>query len=141
MDTNWRWWFFLCAFSTCLYQATCDINIRLDSALYEFAPLPAKGQRGRHREKGERVTSLTKLVLDSTQSWHDICIDWYGGITKNVRLLSDTHLWYSSGEKPLPIRWVLVVDPEFNGNVLINLFICYRNVKKSSVTYFINCLV
>ena len=89
-------------------------RLRLDAALYEFAPSPIKGQRGRHREKGERFTSLKTLAADVTQPWRDACINWYGGITKNVRLLSGIHLWYSSGEKPLPIRWVLVVDPETN---------------------------
>lgn len=99
----------------CIKQhVTLVSRLRLDAALYEFAPLPMKGQRGRHREKGERVISLAKLALDSTQAWRDICIDWYGGVTKNVRLLSGCHLWYSSGEKPLSIQWVLVVDPETN---------------------------
>jgi len=28
--------------------------------------------------------------------------------------MSGVHLWYSPGEKPLPIRWVLVVDPDKN---------------------------
>jgi hypothetical protein len=37
-----------------------------------------------------------------------------GGDKKSVRLLSGIHLWYSSGEKPLPIRWVLVFDPDKN---------------------------
>lgn len=99
----------------CIKQrVTLVSRLRLDAALYKFAPLPAKRQLGRHREKGERVISLAKLALDSTQPWRNICIDWYGGVTKNIRLLSDTHLWYSPGEKPLPIRWVLVVDPDTN---------------------------
>ena len=33
---------------------------------------------------------------------------------KKSALLSGIHLWYSSGEKPLPIRWVLVIDPDTN---------------------------
>jgi hypothetical protein len=48
-------------------RVTLVSRLRLDTALYEFAPIPAKGQLGRHREKGERVTSLAKLALDSTQ--------------------------------------------------------------------------
>lgn len=31
---------------------------------------------------------------------------------EKVRLLSGVHVWYSSGEKPLLIRWVLVTDPD-----------------------------
>jgi hypothetical protein len=95
-------------------QATLVSRLRLDAALYEFAPSPAQGQRGRHREKGARFTALAKLATDMTQPWREACIDWYGGEKKNVHLLSGIHLWYSSGEKPLPIHWVLVVDPETN---------------------------
>jgi hypothetical protein len=89
-------------------------RLRLDSALYDFAPSPAKGQRGRHREKGVRFTALTKLATDFTRPWRDACIDWYGNEKKHVHLLSGINLWYSSGEKPLPIRWVLVTDPDTN---------------------------
>jgi hypothetical protein len=99
----------------CIKQnVTLVSRLRLDAALYEFAPSPVKGQRGRHREKGERYTALSKLVMDMTQPWREVCLNWYGGETKKVRLLSGVHLWYSSGEKPLPIRWVLVVDIETN---------------------------
>lgn len=99
----------------CIRQdVTLVSRLRLDAALYEFAPSPVQGQRGRHREKGARFTALSQLVMDMTQPWRDACINWYGGETKNVRLLSGIHLWYSAGEKPLPIRWVLVVDPETN---------------------------
>ena len=101
---------------TRLPQTKCTLvsRLRLDAALYEFAPSPVKGQRGRHREKGERFTSLKELATDMTQPWRDVGINWYGGEKKNVRMLSGIHLWYSSGEKPLPIRWVLVIDPDTN---------------------------
>jgi hypothetical protein len=99
----------------CIKQnVTLVSRLRLDAALYEFALSPAPGQRGRQREKGVRFTALSQLVRDMTQPWREACINWYGGETKKVRLLSGIHLWYSSGEKPLPIRWVLVVDPETN---------------------------
>jgi hypothetical protein len=38
-------------------------------------------------------------------------VPWYGGTTRGIRLLSDCCLWYTSGEPPVAIRWVLVVDP------------------------------
>jgi len=99
----------------CLKKSVTLVSrLRLDAALYDFAPSPVKGQRGRHREKGERVTSLLKLAVDRTQPWRQGCVNWYGGVIKNVSLLSGCHLWYSPGEKPLPIRWVLVIDSETN---------------------------
>lgn len=89
-------------------------RLRLDVALYELAPTPEKGQLGRRREKGKRFSSLKQLANDITQPWRDAIVTWYGGETKQVRILSGINLWYSSGEKPLLIRWVLVLDVEKN---------------------------
>jgi hypothetical protein len=41
-----------------------------------------------------------------------ITVPWYHGQRKTLRVLSDIALWHTSGITPLPIRWVLVVDPE-----------------------------
>lgn len=95
-------------------NVTLVSRLRLDVALYELAPSPGEGKRGRRREKGERIASLKQLATDLTQPWHDTEVTWYGGDTKQVRILSGINLWYSSGEKPLLIRWVLVLDIEQN---------------------------
>ena len=39
-------------------------------------------------------------------------VAWYGGRTRTVELTSHTALWYVSGKPPLPIRWVLLRDPQ-----------------------------
>jgi hypothetical protein len=89
-------------------------RLRLDVALYELAPDPGKGKLGRRREKGKRFTSLKQLATDLTQPWRDAQVTWYGGETKQVRMLSGINLWYSAGDKPLLLRWVLVFDVEKN---------------------------
>lgn len=89
-------------------------RLRLDVALYELGPTPAKGQRGRRREKGKRFSSLKQLANDPAQSWREATVNWYRGETKQVCILSDINLWYSPGEKPLLIRWVLVFDTDTN---------------------------
>jgi hypothetical protein len=96
------------------YNVTLLSRLRLDAALYEFPTQPPKGQRGRHRVKGQRAPSLQQLAIDASQPWQSVTLSWYGGKKKAVRLLSGIHLWYSSGEKPLPIRWVLVLTPDKN---------------------------
>jgi len=95
-------------------NVTLVSRLRLDVALYEAAPTPAKGQLGRRREKGKRFSSLKKIADDITQPWRDAIVTWYGGESKQVRILSGTNLWYTSGEKPLLVRWVLVLDVEKN---------------------------
>jgi hypothetical protein len=89
-------------------------RLRLDAALYDLPPLPTKGQRGRHREKGARVTSLKELATDMSQVWQEIEVTWYGNEKKTVRILTGINLWYSAGEKPLLIRWVLVIQTRTN---------------------------
>jgi hypothetical protein len=93
-------------------NVTLVSRLRLDAALYDLPPTPAKHQRGRHREKGERVASLKQIAKDTAQAWHDVEVIWYGGEKKMVKTLTAINLWYSPGEKPLPLRWVLVAHPE-----------------------------
>src|SRR3989338_413594 len=60
-------------------NVTLVSRLRLDAALYSFAPTPEKGQLGRHREKGGRLLSLKKLANDLTQAWTEVTVNWYGG--------------------------------------------------------------
>ena len=39
---------------------------------------------------------------------------WYNGATRTVELTSQTAVWYRSGKPPVPLRWVLVRDPQAN---------------------------
>jgi len=98
-----------------LKQVTLVSRLRLDSALYELPLSPTPGQRGRHRQKGERFMSLKALAIDNSQPWCEVEVNWYGSQKKKVRVLSGIHLWYSSGEKPLPLRWVLVITADKEG--------------------------
>lgn len=95
-------------------NVTLISRLRLDAALYDFALPPISGQRGRHREKGIRSSALAKLTHHITTDGQEVYVTWYGGMKKQLRMLSGVNLWYSSGEKPLPIRWVLVIDPSKN---------------------------
>lgn len=91
-------------------RVTLISRLRLDAQLYEFPkPVPA-GKRGRKPLKGKRI-HLKKLVDDKKQDWIECNVPWYGGQMKTVKLLSKVCLWYQSGKKPLPLRYVLVVDP------------------------------
>jgi len=37
---------------------------------------------------------------------------WYGERERQVEVVSETALWYSTGFPPVPIRWVLIRDPD-----------------------------
>jgi hypothetical protein len=93
-------------------QATLITRLRLDAQLHAFpAPVPL-GKRGRKPKKGRRLPSLATRIDDGAQPWTTETVRWYGGVAKSVRLLSEVCLWYTPGEQPVPVRWVLVVDPE-----------------------------
>lgn len=87
-------------------------RLRLDAALFEFPVKPDVPQSGRPKGKGARAISLAKLAKDDSQNWQTSEVPWYGGKTKVLKILTGVNLWYTAGEKPLPVRWVLTFDPE-----------------------------
>jgi DDE superfamily endonuclease len=116
----------------------CMISrLRLDAGLYEPAPPRMPGTLGRPRVKGARLPSLLEQLADPATAWHRIRVDgWYGRAERRLHIASGTALWhrirvdgwYGRAERRLhiasgtalwhhpgmqvPIRWVLVRDPE-----------------------------
>jgi DDE superfamily endonuclease len=88
-------------------------RLRLDAALYEPAPVRRPGQRGRPRLKGERLPNLSVVAEDLSTVWELTTIaNWYGEGERMVELTSETAVWYSTGLFAVPLRWVLVRDPQ-----------------------------
>jgi hypothetical protein len=91
----------------------CNTRLRLDAALYEPVPPRQPRQMGRPRLKGQRLPTLAHVLRDATTSWQTVTVrGWYGEVERVVELVSATAVWYHSGMSPLPIRWVLVRDPQ-----------------------------
>lgn len=92
---------------------TMITRFRLDAALYEPTAPRQPGQKGRPRLKGKRLPTLEQVVLDPTTTWTSVIIrHWYGGVRRAVEIVSGTAVWYHAGTPPLPIRWVLLRDPQ-----------------------------
>ena len=91
----------------------CMISrLRLDAGLYEPASPRPPGTRGRPRVKGARLPSLLERLADPATPWRRVSIDgWYGQSTRRLDIVSGTALWHHPGRQ-VPIRWVLVRDPE-----------------------------
>jgi hypothetical protein len=88
-------------------------RLRLDAALYDPAPPRTAGQMGRPRLKGERLPNLSVVAEDSSTAWASATVeDWYGGGKRTLEVASATAVWYSTGLPAVPIRWVLVRDPQ-----------------------------
>src|SRR5215208_3919730 len=88
-------------------------RLRLDAALYEPAPPRGPHQIGRPRIKGERLPNLSAVAQDPRTVWESTEIaNWYRSEDRTVELASETAVWYSTGLPAVPIRWVLIRDPE-----------------------------
>jgi hypothetical protein len=88
-------------------------RLRLDAALYEPAPPRRPQQRGRPRLKGERLPNLSVVAEDPSTFWKPITVaNWYGSEARAVEIATNTAVWYSTGLFAVPVRWVLVRDPE-----------------------------
>jgi hypothetical protein len=88
-------------------------RLRLDASLYEPAPPRRPGQRGRPRLKGERLPNLSEVAQDPKTVWEPAKIaNWYGSEERTVEIASATAVWYSTGLPAVPVRWVLIRDPE-----------------------------
>jgi DDE superfamily endonuclease len=88
-------------------------RLRLDAALYEPAPPRRPHQIGRPRMKGERLPNLSVVAEDPATLWKSTKIaNWYGSGEHSVEVASQTAVWYSTGLFAVPVRWVLIRDPE-----------------------------
>jgi hypothetical protein len=88
-------------------------RLRLDAALYEPAPPRCPGQIGRPRIKGERLPNLSEVAESLNTVWKPTKIaNWYGSGERTVEIASNTAVWYSTGLPAVPVRWVLIRDPE-----------------------------
>ena len=68
---------------------------------------------GRPRLKGERLPNLSIVAEDPSTDWTPIkVVNWYGREQRTVEVFSATAVCYSSGLPVVPLRWVLIRDPE-----------------------------
>jgi hypothetical protein len=104
-------------------SATAITRLRLDAALYAPAPPRKPGTRGRPRKKGKRLPTLNEVLADPRTSWRRVQVSqWYGRTERELEIATGTALWYHSGLPVVPLRWVLVRDPQ--GELDPKAFLC-----------------
>jgi hypothetical protein len=87
-------------------------RLKMNARLYEFAPLEEGVKKGRKRTKGDRLFTFKEMIGMNNLGWKEAVVTCYGGKSKRFRYIYDTHLWGVDGSQPVPIKWVLMVDPE-----------------------------
>ncbi len=90
---------------------TLVTRLRLDASLYHPPSPHPSGKRGPKPLKGARQRRLKEWAARGDTPWEQVEVAWYGGVQKKVLVFSRTALWYTPGERPVEIRFVLVRDP------------------------------
>jgi hypothetical protein len=91
---------------------TLVTRLRLDAGLYDPAPPRGPHTKGAPRKKGARQPTLAQRVADPTTVWETVTLRWYGGMLRTVALATGTAVWYHPGKPVVPLRWVLIRDPQ-----------------------------
>lgn len=94
------------------HQVALICRLRLDAALYDPPGSQPPSKRGPKPKKGPRQRRLTEWAGSADTPWEEIEVDWYGGERKSMRVFAGTGLWYTRGQDPVAIRYVLARDPE-----------------------------
>lgn len=97
-------------------------RLRSDADLYDPPPEPVPGKRGRKPEKGKRQPSLAEVAKDPSTPWSSVKITWYDGMKRTIEIVSALSLWYTPGQDPVAIRWVLTRRQDRKGKVRIGAF-------------------
>ncbi len=92
---------------------TMITRLRLDAALYDPAPPRRPGTVGRPRKKGARLPTLAEVLAAESTLWQTVQVPgWYGAGERTIEITSATAVWRHAGLPVVPIRWVLIRDPE-----------------------------
>ena len=87
----------------------------LNAQLYDPPAVRPASTPGVKPKKGKRQPKLVDRLTDAAAAatrWHPQIVAWYGQQRRPLELASGTALWHTDGFAPLPIRWVLVRDPQ-----------------------------
>jgi len=89
-------------------KVTLVSRLRPDAQWFDVPGPQPPSKRGPKPKKGARQANLAARLVDPNTVWQKGEVAWYGGETKEVESLSDVSLWYTQGQDPVPVRWVLV---------------------------------
>jgi DDE superfamily endonuclease len=92
---------------------TVITRLRLDAALYDPVPPRLPGTVGRPRKKGARLPTLAEVLVAKSTPWQALVVPgWYGAGERTIEVTSTTAVWRHAGLPVVPIRWVLIRDPQ-----------------------------
>ena len=94
------------------HQVAVITRLRLDAALFEPGPPRRPGTVGHPRCKGDRLPTLQARVADPTTPWQELTVNaWSASGKRTLPIVSDPAVWYHAGLPRVPIRWLLIKQP------------------------------
>jgi hypothetical protein len=95
-------------------RATLISRLRLDASLFARPSKRTSPRVGRPAQKGPALPKLKTLLSNPATIWTKIIVSaWYGHVDgKALEITSGIALWYRPGTPVLPVRWILVRDPD-----------------------------
>ena len=89
----------------------------LNAQLYDPPPVRPASTPGVKPQKGPRQPKLCDRLDITTDAaghtaWQRQVVAWYGQQQRLLEVATGTALWHTDGCDPLPIRWVLMGDPQ-----------------------------
>lgn len=101
----------LLALKCIVLEVSLVTRLKMNAALFDFPEERPSGKRGRKPVKGTKLKNFKEMLSLQGLPWKEMEIMGYNGIKKTVRFVSNTCMWGADGVVPIPIRWVLIVDP------------------------------
>ena len=92
------------------YNVALVSRLKMNARIYGLPEETPAGKRGRKPKKGQRLITFKEMLTVEDLPWKEVEIAGYDGKKKTVKYLTNTGMWGADGG-PIPIRWVLVVDP------------------------------
>jgi len=92
------------------YKVYLVTRLRSDARLFDFPP--ERDGPGRPAKKGKKLLTPKEIFKTTDIQWIKTDVQWYGGILKTVEFVTLTCLWHVMGHDPVPIRLVLLRDPD-----------------------------
>ena len=113
-------------------------RLRLDARLFDFPPPRPKGKRGPNRIIGQRQPTLKQRLTHRKTKWLELIIPhWYGQKQKTLLVCSGTAIWYKASFAAVPLRWILIKDPEQKRRPMALLCTDLNIDAKKIISYFI----
>lgn len=97
------------AASTQRYKGRLSVVSKFPANANLYALPPAYAGKGRPAKKGKKMPNPSEVVAGGAKRTR-LNVSWYGGVRRDVEVVSEVAWWFKSGVGLVALRWVYVHD-------------------------------